>query len=572
VVKFLGGRPISLLVDHRTGTCARTRAIRGIMASASAPTDRQDGRSSVADPALDAVLALVKRDEVKVPPIPAVVGKLSEQLKNSEIDLRAVTSMVGTDQALSAHILRCSSQTLLASRGQVTSLSEAVMRVGTNGLFSLVVSFCLGRDVSRVTPLQSLRRDVFRRAAARAEFCRRMAPSHGADPDGAFLCGLLSSFGVTVALGAVEQVLSASPRLQQSRSARSWMDIARRCDEESAASVASRWGMPKLVTDVITMSRSGEGDPSLAAYVKLLERADQLTELFYREAAPSEEDIVRAIGCSASAAAEIAAFLPQLAATVHALNSDADDLRPQSVPILIEAPSTALRGEVVPASIPVTVERKGGDQQIVCVGLAADGFVAHGTQPLPLNQVVKCVLLGVEEDLELVAFVAGVSKKDAEFRFEMKPMGLFGGHATRWQKLRLESAKEFSDNEALDADTIAERDALAEGAHAAPGPEPRRERRESPRPGREPDRSERAAGANHASVASEAPVDAGSPDAIEFGPIQEAAPPASGSAPRENPERGSSSGPPREGRYVSLKSRPSVFRRFADWINGRDIE
>jgi hypothetical protein len=317
------------------------------------------------------------------------------------------------------------------------------------------------------------------------------------------------------------------------------------------------------------MSRSGEGDPSLAAYVKLLERADLLTELFYREAAPSEEDIVRAIGCSASAAAEIAAFLPQLAATVHALNSDADDLRPQSVPILIEAPSTALRGEVVPASIPVTVERKGGDQQIVCVGLAADGFVAHGTQPLPLNQVVKCVLLGVEEDLELVAFVAGVSKKDAEFRFEMKPMGLFGGHATRWQKLRLESAKEFSDNEALDADTIAERDARAEEVHQAPGPEQRRERRESPL---ESARSVRAAAANHASVAGEAPVDAGSPAPLEFGPIQESAPPVSGAAPRENAEGGSSSGPPREGRYVSLKSRPSVFRRFADWINGRDIE
>ncbi len=549
------------------------------MATASASTDRQDARPPKADPALDAILALVKRDEVKVPPIPAVVGKLSEQLKNSEIDLRAVTTMVGTDQALSAHILRCASHTLLASRGQVTSLSEAVMRVGTNGLFSLVVSFCLGRDASRATPLQSLRRDVFRRAAATAEFCRRMAPTHGADPDGAFLCGLLGSFGVTVALGAVEQVLSASPRLQQSRAAESWMDIARRCDQEIGASVAAKWGMPKLVTDVITTRRTGEGDPSLAAYVKLLERAELLTDLFYREAAPSEEDIARAIGCSAGAAAEIAAYLPQVAASVHALNAAADDQKPQSVPILIDAPQTTLRGEVVPASIPVTVERKGGDHQIVCVGLAADGFVAHGTQPLPVNQVVKCVVLGVDEDLELVAFVASVLRKDSEYTFEMKPMGLVGGHATRWQKLRLESAKQFSDNEALDADTMAARDARAE-ARQTPDPEARRERRESPRPRPESPRPRRespgqgrelAVPTDAADLVREYVGEAGSPEALEFGPMQEPAP-ASSAAASEPPDREGSSGPPREGHYVSLKNRPSVFKRFADWINGRDVE
>ena len=537
------------------------------MASASAPSDRQDARPPRADPVLDALLALVTRDEVKVPPIPAVVGKLSEQLKNSEIDLRAVTSMVGTDQALSAHILRCASHTLLASRGQVSSLNEAVMRVGTNGLFSLVVSFCLGRDVSRVTPLQSLRRDVFRRAAATAEFCRRMAPSHSADPDGAFLCGLLSSFGLTVALGAVEQVLSASPKLQQSRPAESWMEIARRCDQESTASVSAKWGMPKLVTDVIAARRTGEGDPSFAAYVNVLERAEKLTELFYREAAPSEADIAAAIECSASAAAEIAAFLPQVAAAVHALGSAADDHKPQSVPILVETPTTTLRGEVVPASIPVTVERKGSDQQIVCVGLAADGFVAHGTQPLPLNQVVKCVVLGVEDDLELVAFVAGVARKDNEYRFEMKPMGLVGGHATRWQKLRLESAKQFSDNEALDADVIAEGDARAERRHT-PDPEQRRERRESPRPRRESPRPRRESPAS-ADAAPPDPPD--SPEALELGPLQEAGA-AAASAPPRGPVERSSSGPPREGHYVSLKTRPSVLRRFADWLNGRDIE
>lgn len=389
------------------------------------------------DPLLAEVLALVADDGVKVPPIPGVVARLSEQLANPSSDTRAVTRLVGTDQALAAHILRCASNTLLASRGQVASLNEAVMRVGTNGLFSLVVAFSIGRETARDTPLQSMRRDVFRKAAATAEFCRRIASRRGVDPEGAFLCGLLSSFGLTVAFGAIEQVL-ASKKLRGSRSPEAWMDMASRCEEQFDANLAAKWGMPALVSDVIQARRTGEGDERLRGHAELLTAAEALAELFFREAAPREEDIQQAIGCTEAQAAEIVAFLPQVAASVLALGAATDDLKlTQSIQIaLIDSPQTTLKGAVIPVSIPVSVERRSGDQQLMCTGLAADGFVATGTQALPANQVVKCRLLSAEEDdLELVAFVAAVTK-DGDYRFEMKPMGLTGATARRWQKLR----------------------------------------------------------------------------------------------------------------------------------------
>jgi HD-like signal output (HDOD) protein len=413
--------------------------------SAARPRDGMDTTMSQAnsidaapppDALLVAVLALVADDGVKVPPIPGVVARLTEQLSNPSSETRDVTRLVGTDQALAAHILRCASNTLLASRGQITSLNDAVMRVGTNGLFSLVVAFSIGRETARQTPLQSLRRDVFRRAAATAEFCRCMAPGRGLDPEGAFLCGLLGSFGLTVAFGAIEQVL-ASKSIKESRAPEAWMDMAIRCEAAFVANVAAKWGMPALVSDVIQARRSGEGDARLRGHVDLLVSAEALTELFFRVAAPEEEQIRQAIGCSPAQAAEIAAFLPQIAASVLALGAATDDLKlTQSMQImLIDAPQTTLKGVVIPTSIPVTVERRTGDQQLVCVGLASDGFVATGTQSLPVNQIVKCRLLGIDEDLELVAFVAAVSR-DGDYRFEVKPVGLSGPTARSWQKLR----------------------------------------------------------------------------------------------------------------------------------------
>ncbi|HEX9326267.1 MAG TPA: HDOD domain-containing protein [Reyranella sp.] len=418
------------------------------------PTAQTHNSTAGSDPVLDAVLELVASDGVRVPPIPSVVAKLSEALKNPNCELRQVAQLVGADQALSAHILRCASSSLMASRQQVTSLTDAVMRVGTNGLFSLSVSFSLGREVGRSSPLQSLRRDLFRKAAATAEFCRRLAPRHGADAEGAFLCGLLASFGLNVALGAIEQVLAAKKPTAR-RPAEAWMEIARRCAQESAASVAEQWGMPKLVSDVAEARRAGNADAGILPYVRLLELAEPLTDLFYREAAPGEEMIASTIDCSPGEAAEIAGFLPEIAGAVLALGEAADDFKlTQSIQIpVVETPPTTLKGDLVPASIPVTVERKSGDQQLVCTGLAADGFVAQGTQALPLNQVVKCKMLGLDEDFEVVAFVAAVSK-DQGYRFEVKPMGLTGINARKWEKLRSASGQEFSANAVLDPKSL----------------------------------------------------------------------------------------------------------------------
>lgn len=476
-----------------------------------APVQPVASTPPLADPLLEVVLRLIASDGVKVPPIPSVVAKLAEHLANPSCEMREVTLLVGTDQALSAHILRCASSTLLSGKSQVTSLNDAVMRVGTNGLFSLAVSFTLGRETARPSPLQSLRRDVFCRAAASAEFCRRLASRHDADAEGAFLCGLLGSFGLTVALGAIEQALATSQD-KTSRPAEVWMQMARECAVQMGARVAAQWGMPRLVGEVIAARDSREVDASLRPYVRLLATAEALTELLYKVTSPGEAEVIEAIRCPPGDAADIAAFLPEVARSVWALGVATDDVKQTqaiSIQMMVESPRTTLRGEVIPASIPVTVERKGGDQQLVCVGLATDGFVAHGTRALPLNQVVKCKLMSGDEDIEVVAFVAGVTK-DAEYRFEMKPMGLSGVNARKWQALRTVAAREHTANLSLDE-----------------------------------------------SLPEDSPIARVATQAIDIDDLESGRP---------------TTGPvaaPRQGGYVSLHAEKSPFKRLGSWLRGK---
>lgn len=477
-----------------------------------APVETVASSPPLADPLLDAVVRLIASDGVKVPPIPSVVAKIAEHLANPSCEMREVTLLVGTDQALSAHILRCASSSLLAARNQVTSLNDAVMRVGTNGLFSLAVSFTLGREIARPSPLQSLRRDVFCRAAASAEFCRRLASRHDADAEGAFLCGLLGNFGMTVALGAIEQVLATSQD-KQSRPAEVWMQMARACAAQMGARVAAQWGMPKLVGEVIAARESREIEASLRPYVNLLAMADALTEVLYKVTSPGEAEVMQAIRCRPGEASDIAAFLPEVARSVWALGVATEDVKQtQAIPFqMIESPPTTLRGEVVPASIPVTIERRGGDEQLVCVGLATDGFVAHGTRSLPLNQVVKCKLTNREEDFELVAFVAAVTK-DVEYCFEIKPMGLSGVNARKWLALRTVSAREHSANRSLDEGVAHEGEPSVEGAQQS----------------------------------------------LELGELQ------AGTKPTTGPVAA-----PRQGGYVSLHGEKSPLKRFGSWLRGK---
>ncbi|HKE18120.1 MAG TPA: HDOD domain-containing protein [Kofleriaceae bacterium] len=417
---------------------------RATMSSASPP--RPDAPISHPDPVLEAIRHVIAGDRLIIPPMPAVLARLSDEVAKPSLDVHGIAQLVGTDQALAAHVLRCASHTLPGAREQIASLTDAIVRLGAGGLYSLVVSFSLGRESARLTPLQSLRRDVLRRAAALAVFCRRLAPRRGVDPEGAFLCGLLGSFGLSVSLGAIEQAL-ADHQLEESRPADAWMDVARRCEQQIAAHVAEEWGVPQLVADVAAARRGGAplAAPSplahLAPFVDLLAAGDALTELFYRDAAPAVEDIALAIGCDAEEAAEIAQLLPEAAAAVWALGAEADDLRvTHSIQIpVVEPPPTTLRGSLVEVSIPLVVERNSGDQHLVCVALAADGFVAHGTQALPHNQVVKCRLLAGAV-LDLVAFVSSVVKESG-YRFEFKPIGLTGGNARKWRQLRGEDGE-----------------------------------------------------------------------------------------------------------------------------------
>ena len=92
-----------------------------------------------------------------------------------------------------------------------------------------------------------------------------------------------------------------------------------------------------------------------------------------------------------------------------------------------------LKGIVVPARFEVVIELGNASWTCACVGIAEDGFVVEGGQPLPTNHVVRCRLVAPDGELELFGFAAAAARGDHQ---EIKSMGLKGPVAERWQSLR----------------------------------------------------------------------------------------------------------------------------------------
>jgi hypothetical protein len=91
-----------------------------------------------------------------------------------------------------------------------------------------------------------------------------------------------------------------------------------------------------------------------------------------------------------------------------------------------------LKGTLVPARFDVIIDLGSATRTCRCLGLAADGFVIQTDKPLPANQVLRCRLRLPDGDLELFAFATAGGRR----RQEIKPMGLKGDVAEKWESLR----------------------------------------------------------------------------------------------------------------------------------------
>jgi HD-like signal output (HDOD) protein len=210
------------------------------------------------------------------PLLPAVALEVHNLAQQQDVDAEKVVASMRKDPMLAGRVLKIAQSAAFAPTTQITSLRDAVVRLGLRNLSEIAWEVSLGMRVFRSTTYAEPMELVRRHSTACAHLSKLVSSFTPIASEYAFMCGLLHDVGLAAALillgedkrtaAGVDPVMMAMA-LQQ-------------CHQEASAVVARLWKLPMDVQLVLGHHHDvviGGHPHPLAAVVAL---AEELTRDF----------------------------------------------------------------------------------------------------------------------------------------------------------------------------------------------------------------------------------------------------------------------------------------------------
>jgi HD-like signal output (HDOD) protein len=144
---------------------------------------------------------------VELPTIPRVVQRLITALRDPEIDSRKIGVALSQDPVLSAKVLRLANSSFFGGQRSMASIDAAVAMIGMQALNRLIVACGVSssfKDIAGID-LPTFWRDALVAATA----ANKLAPRLQADPEEAYICGLLHATGHLILCQTYPEIANA---------------------------------------------------------------------------------------------------------------------------------------------------------------------------------------------------------------------------------------------------------------------------------------------------------------------------------------------------------------------------
>jgi len=146
------------------------------------------------------VQRLLDQRRLNLPLLPRAVTEVLALAGANDTDLRRLSGLVETDQSLAAHVLRAANSSAYAAAGPVTSLRQAMARLGMRAVARIALAAALGPRLFVAPGFEPLVRSLWRDSLTTALWARELVLRGGGDAELSFLCGLLHQIGRPVIL------------------------------------------------------------------------------------------------------------------------------------------------------------------------------------------------------------------------------------------------------------------------------------------------------------------------------------------------------------------------------------
>ncbi len=196
---------------------------------------------------------LAKSGEKTVRQPPAAAQRALDMMRRPDVPIPDLVRLVEQDPSLAQALLRHANSAVYATAagGQVVSLADAIRRVGTQGLRSVVLASMVEGMLCRPgVAFDQMVRLVWEHMVRTAPIARSIAPAFGVVPDEAFTLGLLHDVGKLVffdRIGTLRTELRRDLAISPTLVARA----LRLLHEPLGGAAALRWGLGKAAAAVI---------------------------------------------------------------------------------------------------------------------------------------------------------------------------------------------------------------------------------------------------------------------------------------------------------------------------------
>jgi putative nucleotidyltransferase with HDIG domain len=382
-----------------------------------------------------AIVDLVSRGAVKVPPYPAVAFQIEKLIRTGDYGLDELAKLVSSDQVLSADVLRVSNSALYARGGAINSVKAAVGRIGAKDVARLALAFGLGAHANAAGKLSPLRRKVWMDSLAAAMLGQALAKGRGLAPDVAFSAGLLHDFGKVVALACIEELIQRRDDVPP-RSAEAWSEIVDRYHVELGVVMAARWDLPPVLADVISLHHA---DATVAAadrgLLDLVVAVDEVTQMLGDRTHLTPEDLGAAAYLHGNEGDLISQALTMLPSFIASFESPEAWKGAGASTLVAAAPAAPRKGAAPePPRWPVTLTVGGKAQPYRILGVASTHFMVNGATPVPENLLLE-MKVACEPPLTSFASVKLAWPDQGGFTMLVQPYALSGESLDRWKSI-----------------------------------------------------------------------------------------------------------------------------------------
>jgi HD-like signal output (HDOD) protein len=173
-----------------------------------------DGRASIAegdDVLLDqenmveTLLACLNAPDYRPPTLPTVAVELMTLSQQPDVDIDEVVAVLEKDSLIAGRILKLVQSPIYSGVSPLTSLRDALMRLGLRTLRDLVMEIAMNLKVFRSSDYADTMELLRRHSSATAHLCRVISKYTFVEGEFAFLSGLLHDVGIAGTLIALSE-------------------------------------------------------------------------------------------------------------------------------------------------------------------------------------------------------------------------------------------------------------------------------------------------------------------------------------------------------------------------------